>query len=306
MTYEAQQLPIRFIEVTGVRRITPRMARITFGGADLADFRIAGPDQQVKLYFPKPGQARPRLPERGGDGTGDTDGAHGDLIRWYEAYTALPEAERPWMRSYTVRAHHPQEAAVDIDFVLHGDSAQDAASADGPATRWAAAAQPGDVLGMFGPSAYFTKPVPLGTTDWTLLAGDESALPALGTIIEALPEGARATAYVEIADADEEQAFTTEGDVTVHWLHRAAGPAGHGSLLLDAVRAAEFPAGSVYAWLAGESGAVRGLRRHLVDERGIDKSAIDFAGYWRRRLTRDDAPTAEDLADAQELLGREA
>ncbi|NBE54859.1 siderophore-interacting protein, partial [Streptomyces boluensis] len=276
------------LQVVHAHRPTPRLARITLGGPDLADFRVEGPDQQVKLYFPRPGQQRPELPgpEVGG----------GDLMRWYEEFNAVPEADRPWARSYTVRAHHPAAATIDIDFVLHGDGEA------GPATRWAAAARPGDTLGMFGPSAYFARPIPLGAGDWTLLAGDETALPALGTIIEALPDGARAVAYIEVTDADDEQHFTTHGELTVHWLHRGGTPAGHAGLLLDAVRAATLPEGSAYAWLAGEAGAVRDLRRHLVGERGMPKRDIDFTGYWRLRLTQDDAPTPDDLADAQELL----
>ncbi|MQA85466.1 MAG: siderophore-interacting protein [Streptosporangiales bacterium] len=286
-----ERLPVRFIRVADVQRITPHMARVTFCGDDLADFTCDGPDQQVKLYFPKPGQTVPRLPK---------PDAYGDTMRWYEAYNAIPEHERPWMRSYTVRAHHPRGSMIDIDFVLHNDA--------GPATRWARLAKPGDTLGMFGPSSDYSRPVPIGTSiaaaDWFLLAGDETALPAIGTLLEWLPEGARAAAYVEVRDAAEEQELDTRGEVTVHWLHRGEVPAGHSDVLVEAVRDAEFPPGSVFAWLAGEAGAVRALRRHLVNDRGIDKRSIDFTGYWRPRLTQDDAPTTEDLADAQELLAR--
>ncbi|MFE9889671.1 siderophore-interacting protein [Streptomyces scopuliridis] len=135
------------------------MARVTFGGPSLADFTLDGPDQQVKLYFPRPGQRVPRLPEAGTDG---------DVMRWYGAFQAIPEEERPWTRSYTVRSHDPLRATIDIDFVLHGDGG-DGADA-GPATSWARKAAPGAVLGMFGPSAYFVTPVPLGTTDWLVAA----------------------------------------------------------------------------------------------------------------------------------------
>ncbi|WP_041574038.1 SIP domain-containing protein [Cellulomonas gilvus] len=38
----------------------------------------------------------------------------------------------------------------------------------------------------------------------------------------------------------------------------------------------------VYAWLAGESGVIRGLRRHLVTELGIDRKSVAFMGYWRQ------------------------
>lgn len=266
------------------------MARVTFGGPSLADFTLDGPDQQVKLYFPRPGQRVPRLPEAGTDG---------DVMRWYGAFQAIPEEERPWTRSYTVRSHDPLRATIDIDFVLHGDG--DGAGT-GPATSWARRAAPGAVLGMFGPSAYFAIPVPLGTTDWLLLAGDETALPAIGTLVEALPAGARAVAYVEVVDTTEEQRFDTAGEVTVHWLHRGGAPAGRGGPLVAAVRAAEFPAGSVLAWLGGEAGAVRALRRHLVEERGLDKRSVHFSGYWRLDLAQDDAPTEEDLAEARERL----
>jgi NADPH-dependent ferric siderophore reductase len=282
-----EKLPVRLIEVTGIERITPRLARAPFGGDDLSDFTCDEPDQQVKLYFPKPGQAVPRLP-----------GPEGDFARWYQAYNAIPAPERPSMRSYTIRAHHPERGRIDIDFVLHDDA--------GPATRWAQSAQPGDKLGMFGPSQVFGRPIPLSASiaesDWLLLAGDETALPAISSLIESLPEEARAVAYIEVSAATEEQRLDTRGDVTVHWLHRGDVPAGHRDLLADAVRAAEFPQGSGFAWLAGESGAVRSLRRHLVDERGLDKRSIEFAGHWRLKLTQDDAPTEDDLAEARERL----
>ncbi|GAA4994120.1 siderophore-interacting protein [Actinopolymorpha pittospori] len=287
------RLPVRFVEVVDVHRLTPHMVRITFGGEDLAtsiaEIPTTEPDQQMKLYFPRAGQRRPRMPEP------DTEG---DFMRWYAAYGAIPEPERPWMRSFTIRRVRPGEGLVDVDFVLHDDA--------GPAARWAQSARPGDTLGMFGPSATFARSTPLSASvaaaDWLLLAGDETALPAIGTLVEWLPSGTRALAYLEVRDAAEEQRFETRGDLTLHWSHRGDVSPGHGTLLLDAVRGAEFPPGSVFAWIAGESAAVRSLRRHLVDERGVAKQAIDFSGYWRLRLSQDDAPTTEDLAEAQERL----
>ncbi|MGW2017905.1 siderophore-interacting protein [Streptomyces sp. NPDC001927] len=276
-------LPVRRIRVVAVRPVTPRSVRVTFGGDSLADLALDGPDQQVKLYFPRPGQSEPVLP---------APDPSGDVMRWYAAYAAIPEAERPWMRSYTIRAHDPVAATVDIDFYLHGD---DDRTEEGPATRWARAARPGDTLGMFGPSAYFATPVTVGAADWTLLAADGCSLPALATVAEALPPGYRALAFVQVTDAAEEQALDTAGDLTVHWLRGDVSPA-------DAVRGAALPPGTPYAWLAGEAGAVRALRRHLVEDRGYDRRAVHFTGYWRRHLTQDDAPTPEDLAEARERL----
>ncbi|MFB9907683.1 siderophore-interacting protein [Allokutzneria oryzae] len=276
-------LPVRTIEVTKVRRITPRMARITFGGPDLAGFGgYTEPDQQVKLYFPKPGHAVPVLP--------DPDA---EFLSWYQTYNEIPEADRPWMRSYTLSGHDSGDDTIDIDFVLHDHA--------GPATLWAMSAEPGDKLGMFGPSDDFARPVPLRTSveaaDWLLVAGDETALPAIGTLLGWLPPGHRALVYVEVADAAEHQRFDTRADAAVHWVHRDGAETGP---LVDALREAEFPPGSVFAWIAAESGVVRSLRRHLIGDRGVGKRAIEFTGHWRRALTQDDAPTAEDIAEAQE------
>ncbi|MFC9394517.1 siderophore-interacting protein [Streptomyces sp. NPDC057027] len=274
-------LPLHRLRVTAVRPVTPRMRRVTLGGPSLDGFALAGPDQQVKLFFPRPGQAEPVLPEPGSDG---------DAMRWYGACAALPGEVRPWMRSYTLRAHDPAAGTVDIDFFLHGEDTD-----AGPATRWARSARPGDALGMFGPSAAFAVPVDPGAGDWTLLYADACAFPALATVVAALPPGHRAVAYLQLPDAAEEQPLPTAGDLTVRRLRDGDSPAA-------AVRADTLPGGRPYAWLAGEASAVRGLRRHLVEERGADRRSVHFTGYWRRRLAQDDAPTPEDLAEARERL----
>ncbi|HET6711927.1 siderophore-interacting protein [Amycolatopsis sp.] len=260
--------PTGLLEVTAVRRVTPRVVRVTFTGDGLAELE-AWPDQQLKLLFPPPG--RPvRLPS-----------ADDDVMRWYQAYLAIPPEERPVMRSYTVRSRDGD--TIDVDFVLHSGSA-------GPATAWASRAAVGDVLGRYGPDPAYRRP--LSTADTLLCAGDETAIPAIAAI---LSEVDNAVVFIEVADAAEEQPLPGE----VHWLHRDG--AEHGSLLLAAVRGAALPEGSA-AWLAGEAGMVRSLRRHLVGDRGLAKSAVEFTGYWRRSLTQDDAPTPEDLADAAEKL----
>ncbi|MER7518493.1 siderophore-interacting protein [Streptomyces sp. NPDC126499] len=280
-------MPLRRVRVRDVRPLTPRMTRVTLGDPSLAGAALARPDAQVKLFFPRRGQTEPVLPAPDRDG---------DVMRWYAAYAAIPEERRPWMRSYTVRAHDPAAGTVDIDFLLHGGGE------DGPATRWARRARPGDVLGMFGPSDHFAAPVDPGAGDWALLVADACALPALATVAGALPPGRPAVAVVLVADAAERQPLPTAGDLRVRWVY-GEGAAGEESLIA-AVRAeaGRFPAGAPYVWLAGEAGTVRALRRHLVEERGIDRRAVDFAGYWRRRLTQDDAPTPEDLAEARERL----
>ncbi|SER70786.1 NADPH-dependent ferric siderophore reductase, contains FAD-binding and SIP domains [Lentzea xinjiangensis] len=255
------------LTVTSVVPLTPRMTRVTFVGDGLADIGT-WPDQQLKLLFPKPG--------------GPVDvSASSDAGTWYQAYLAVPDEVRPWMRSFTARSL--TGGVLTVDFVLHGD--------DGPASAWASRARVGDVIGRFGPSPEYARP--LGTADLLVFAGDETALPAIASLLELLPAAQSFAAFVEVADPAEEQ------DVPgVRWVHRRAGE----DLVsvvsaMPAVEAGE----SVWVWLGGEASAVRALRRHFVGL-GVSRKDIEFAGYWRRSLTQDDAPTSEDLAEAEERI----
>ncbi|MEU0308477.1 siderophore-interacting protein [Streptomyces cyaneofuscatus] len=276
-----QAMPVSYVRVTGVERITPRTARITFTGDALPGLMEDRHDQQMKLCLPREGRsvAEGLLPEQ------DAEDTYG--MRWYEAFLAIPEARRPWLRGFTVRSYDRELNAMAVDFVLHGDG--------GPASRWGAAARPGDVLGMVGPSSLYARPLP--EAERMLLAGDETALPAIATVLEALPGTTSALVYAEIADAGEEVELpAAAGGVEVRWVHRD-----RGGSLVAAVRGAGAGLDGVgAAWAAGEASAVRALRRHLVGERGLPKGAVEFSGYWRRALTQDDAPTEEDLAWAAE------
>lgn len=273
--------PFVLARVAAVSQVTPQMTRVTFG--DLPDFAHIAPDQQVKLFFPRDGQGTPEVPQMPADG---------DVMRWYQAFLAIPEPERPWMRSYSVRTHRPAAAEVDIDFVVHGDG--------GPASRWANQAKPGDVIGLLGPAvSHLREP---GDADWWLLTGDETALPAISALLESFPAGRRALAFIEVADAAEEQKIDFQADVDLRWLHRDGAEPGRSSVLVDAVTGADFPAGVVFAWVAGEASAVRTIRRHLVDDRGVAKKAIAFAGYWRLDRTQDDAPSEDEILDAQDAM----
>ncbi|AOS63526.1 siderophore-interacting protein [Actinoalloteichus hymeniacidonis] len=257
-----------YITVTEARAITPNMVRVTFGGPDLAGFTSGGLDQRVKLFFPLAGQDVPVLP------------APDD---WYQAYKDMPDSVRPVMRTFTIRDHRKDDTEIDIDFAVHGDL--------GPASRWAGRAQVGDVLGLLGPDARHAdnggvEYRPEGA-DWQLIVGDDTALPAIGAIIESLPAGTPAQVFLEVATAADVQRFDTEGDVRITWLSRAQADPDQPSQLVAAVRNAQLPSGRPYAWTAGEAGMVRELRKHLVTDLGWDRKHGYFGGYWR-------VDTAED------------
>ena len=244
------------LEVRRTERLTPNMIRVVAGGDDLAVFPdTPHTDRYVKLVFPRQGVAYP-------------DPFDMDTVR-----TSLPREQWPVVRTYTVRAFDPTAGELAIDFVLHGDS--------GVAGPWAASARPGDVLRLLGPGgAYAPDP----SADWHLMVGDESALPAIGAACERVPAGVPVIVVLEVADAAEEQPLRCSGDLRVTWLHRDPDVPGQ---LPDAVRALEFPPGHVHAFVHGEAGFVREVRRHLVEGRGVPRERLSVSGYWRRGRDED-------------------
>lgn len=241
----------RLLQVRRSEQVTPSMIRVTLAGDELAGFTGDGPDRRIKMFFPVPGQERPAVPRASTGGP------------------VWPAGEaRPAIRTYTVRRFDAAAGELDVDFVLH--------AGHGPAAAWAREARPGAWVGVSEPGGRY-EPDP--SVDFHVLIGDETALPAVATVLDALgPDGtARAMTFIEVADPDEEQ----ELGCSVTWVHRDGRRPGEP--LVDAVRAAVFPAGRGQAWLSGESGCVRDLRRHLIEERGIDRRLVYATGYWRAR-----------------------
>ena len=176
----------------------------------------------------------------------------------------------PVARDYTPRRHDAGAGELSIDFVLHGD---------GPATAWAAAATAGQTLVVGGPRSSLLPP----DDGWfTLLVGDETALPAIGRRLEEMKAGTPALVLIEVADAAEERHLLTAAAASIRWLRRDAMPAGTKQLLERALSSATLPDGPIHAWLAGEIDVIRSLRHHLVAERRIPRESVQAAGYWRR------------------------
>ncbi|MGY1773443.1 siderophore-interacting protein [Blastococcus sp. SYSU D00813] len=284
--------------VTATRRLGPSTVRLTLGAPDLASFGVAGDDQRIKFVIPqRPGIDVMELLVPGPD--------------WYTAYCALADDVRPHLRTYTIRAARPERAELDVDVVLHGVGEGHA----GPAASWAAAAVPGDRLVLLGPDRPGTGRMwgvewaPPATAHTLLLAADETAVPAVGAILEGLAPGRRVVALLEVPEAGDEQALDVPEGVDVRWLPRAG--RARGELLVPAVQAAlrelgvarpeahqdvedvdvdaeplwevpdVDPTAGCYAWLAGEAGVVKQLRRHLVTDLGVPRNEVAFMGYWR-------------------------
>lgn len=294
-------------EVIAVERVSESFVRVTFGGADLDSFGTPGDvfDARIKIIFPPSPYAVPPIDR--------------DADDWWGSYLAVPEEERGSMRTYSVRELRVEPAGTElvVDFVLHLQP-----GLTGPASLWASTAEVGQPVFIVGPR----RGVPAelhggaefrpGAASSVLLAGDETAAPAIARILEDAPRDLRGTAFIEVPTASDILPIDAPSGVEVTWLPRAAG-ALHGAALLPAVlshlgdaHAAvevrdiegedllwETPVYSGlgetvvpvadavadrYFWIAGESGVVTTLRRHLVKDLGIDRSQVAFMGYWRR------------------------
>jgi NADPH-dependent ferric siderophore reductase len=286
--------------VASVERVSPSFVRVTFSGADLADFGTPGRvlDQRIKLVFPAPGASVPRL-------------APSD--NWYSAWLALPDDERGAMRTYSIRELlvTDEGTRLVVDFVLHL-----APGSTGPASRWADAAAEGDELLVIGPRRGRKEDGGIeyapGDARAILLAGDETAAPAIARILEDVDRDTQGVAFIEVPEDADILPIATPPGVEVRWLPRSG--SAHGTQLIPAVlnhlgAAAPTVIADVdtddplwetptysglgeavetgenhadrYFWIAGESGVVTTLRRHLVKDLGVDRSQVAFMGYWR-------------------------
>lgn len=255
----------RFLMTNVVRkeRISPSIVRLTLAG--LEGLEVRGADHWCRLFFARDGQDVLELP------TSTTE------IGWYLQYLATPKTRRPWVRAYTVRNARPDVGEVDIDLVIHGEHD----GSIGPAARFALDARAGDRAGFLDQGLAFTPDHP---HDWTLLVGEETALPAIAGICRALPRDARGVAIIEIPTAGDRQELSAPTGMDITWVHRDESPQAPdrpGELALHALRAATLPEGAVHAHVIGESALATGARRHLVQEREVPKRNVDFVGYWR-------------------------
>jgi NADPH-dependent ferric siderophore reductase len=189
--------------VLRTERLTPHMQRVVLGGDGLAEFAAdTCTDHYVKILFPAEGATYPEP---------------FDMQRIREEFA---REQWPVTRTYTVRHWDAEHRELTLDFVVHGD--------EGLAGPWAARVQPGETVPFMGPGGAYA---PDTSADWHLLAGDESALPAIARSLEALPAGVRAYAFVEVAGPEEEQKI--DSDVEVVWLHRGDRPVGEALVAVD-------------------------------------------------------------------------
>ena len=230
--------------------VSSRLIAVLVTGDDLGGFADAAPTSHLKVFLPADGQEAPSLPAQAPDGA-----------------VIAPDGPPPVVRTYTPRRYDPATRTLEIQFLLHGT---------GPASEWAQRVKPGDKLAVAGPGGRFSlEPV----TDSWWLAADESAIPAVGTLLEALPETAAADVHIEVDGPDDEIEFTAPAKTTITW-HRRHRRDEFGAELIAAAHAASIP-DATRVWVACEAAAMRDIRRYLLTSRLVPPASLVTRGYWR-------------------------
>lgn len=253
------------VEVIRREQLTPHFVRVTLGGGDVERFRSLGFDQWLRLFIPVSDRSLAHVPDR-------------LSARSYLRLLAVPRADRPVLRSFSVRAHRdrgPGGPEIDVDFVVHSP-ADDA----GPAAAWAQRCRPGEAVALIDEGLAFNPPP---SVRHTVLVADESGVPAAAAVLASLPDDATGMAVLEVPSREDVQEVAAPAGVEVTWLPRDAVDRTDdlpGRLALEIARSLPVPADPFFGWVVGESSLPVAMRRHWV-ARGVPKGRIVFCGYWK-------------------------
>ena len=261
--------PVHTFEVLRSEQLTSHMIRVVLGGSGFDTFTPSEfTDSYVKLIFIDEDVDVTALPQP----------------LTLDSFADLPATKKPLVRTITVRNADAAARELTVDIAVHGDH--------GAAGPWAATAHPGQPAYLMGPSgAYAPDPA----ADWHLLAGDETALPAISVALEALPANAIGQAFIETAEPEDEIPLTAPAGVQINWIYRGGRAdlvgedrAGDQAPLIEAVKSALWLPGQVHAFVHGEAQAVmHNLRPYIRKDRGVEAKWASISGYWRRGRTEE-------------------
>jgi len=256
-TPRPRPLPRR-IRVDAIEHLSPLMRRVRFVGPELAGIAWSGPAAHLKLIFPLPGET--------------------------EVVAPTPDGPRPaTMRTYTPRRIDAAAPGLEVDFVLHGE---------GPASTWAAQAQVGQELVMMGPApGHRIDP----DAAWHVLIGDDTALPAIETLLEAISPGVGVTTFIEVVDPGETRPLPGSPDARHHGLPRGDDPRHAGAALLAALATHAWPVGPGRVYIGCEAQAMRRIREAVIAASGLERRRVTGRGYWQLgAVNHPDRDFAED------------
>ncbi|WP_194943822.1 siderophore-interacting protein [Glutamicibacter halophytocola] len=269
-----QDQPMEIFEATvqSTHHLSPTLKRLRFGVHGFTSTGIG--DEYVRLFFP---HTKDRnllsLPV-----------ADGDSWRTVEGQPDAP------MRTYTIR--EAGDGWIEIDFVVHDG---------GIAAAWALDAQVGDRIGLNSPTGLYECP-PDATSQ--VLICDLTGLPAAVRIAELSDARMRTELVVEIPDDSSRLDLSHVPQLVVQWIVAGNGVAP--SVLPQVARKAveQLVDGEPrpYVWVAGQSAALREIRKMLHRELRWPNTQYKVIGYWveqaekwRERWDALDASTKSSL-----------
>lgn len=261
------------LEVIRREQLTPHMVRLYIGGENFAKFNAnAFTDPYIKIFFVKP--------ELGLEPPYNVQ----------ELRETLAPEDLPVTRTYTVREVNPKEGWISVDFVVHGEA--------GLAAPWASQVEPGERVVFAGPGGGYA---PDATADWHLLVGDESALPAIASSIEAMAPEAQGIALIEVGNAQDEQAIQAPEGIEIRWVHRGNEEAGTSEVLVEAVRNLQWRDGRVQVFAHGEREAIKKLRDVFFKQHELERKQVSISGYWAYGRVEDEFQAEKRTAIGQIL-----
>jgi NADPH-dependent ferric siderophore reductase len=237
------------MSVCRVEHVSPHLVRVTFAGLDLEGLTVEQPAASVRLLLPSPGSQELIVPS------------------WDGNEFLMPGGRRPAIRTFTPRRLDLETHELDLDIVVHSG---------GVASEWAEAAVAGDPVAISGPGRGYAidRDAP-----FFLLVGDETAIPAISQLLEALPAERLVQVHIEIAHPDARIALPDHPRASAEWCDRAPG-ASPGEALVAAVRGTDLGQDD-RVWVAGEATAVQRIRRHLFEDRRLPRAQASVRGYWK-------------------------
>ena len=248
-----RRLPPRYqVAIRRIEWLTPRVVNLTLHGPELSGFEPAAAGSHIKLILPSPGDTDTPQPLR-----------H-EGFRPVFACGVTP----PFLRTYTPLRYNSERMELEVEMVCHGDS---------PASNWLRGARVGHQIIVAGPRGGWEPPK---DGDWYLVVADDTGIPAAVQVLNALPDRPH-SAIFEVAGKAERRPLPGVNEDLPMWLFREQDSRPAGQLLEEAVRAIDFPAGRCYVWMALESGAMRRMRRYLLEEMGLLPEQMVTRGYWK-------------------------
>ncbi len=260
-----KKLDLKSLVVTDSRPLTPNMIRLQLLGDAVADFPPNSVGGYIKFAF-----------DANGNPVTDTD-----------------SEEKLTLRSYTIRSLDNLRKCVSVDMALHGKDGRH----DGPASAFARAAKPGDRISITGPgNVKSLNP----SSDWYLIVGDMTALPAISAKLEelaALGEPIRGHLIVEVLDAADALCLPVFDDLEVTVITNPD-PAKNTDALINSVRKIPWRDGAPFVWCASEFSRMRDVRQYVRAERGVGLEDRYISSYWMYGRT-DEGHKAEKRLDAE-------